>query len=394
VQLDEIRDQLRAEGLDGWLFYDHHHRDPIAYRVLGLPADLHASRRWYYFVPAEGEPGKLVHRIEARALDDLPGDKLVYSAWQEQQARLGELLGDANRVAMQFSPDCMNPYVSLVDGGTIDRVRSLGVEVATSASLVQFFEARWSEAQRVSHVEAGKRIDPIRRAAFEEIAKRLRTGDEVQEFAIAEFVRDRFREQGLHAEDGPIVAVNAHAGDPHYAPTAESSWPIRKGDVVLIDMWGKLADVPGSVYYDITWTGHTSDAPPDEVSNVFDIVTRARDAALELARSRMDKGLPLAGYEVDDACRSVIAGAGYGEAFVHRTGHSIGEEVHGNGANADNLEVRDERPIIPRTCFSIEPGIYLPEFGIRSEIDCYVSESTAEATGEVQRELLRIVSPS
>ncbi len=391
MQIDEIREQLRAEGLDGWLFYDHHHRDPIAYRVLGLPADLHASRRWYYLIPAEGEPRKLVHRIEARALDSLPGDKLVYSSWQEQQERLGELLKGTKKVAMQYSPDCMNPYVSLVDGGTVDRVRSLGVEVATSASLVSYFEARWSETQRESHYEAGRRIDVIRRESFEEVARRIRSDGETEEHVIAEFVQQRFRENGLHAEDGPIVAVNAHAGDPHYAPTAESSWPIKPGDLVLIDMWGKLADVPGSVYYDVTWTGHCSETPPDEVVNVFSIVMAARDAALEKARTAIESGTPLAGYEIDDACRNVIVEAGFGDDFVHRTGHSIGEEVHGNGANADNLEVRDERPVIPRTCFSIEPGIYLPEFGCRSEIDCYVSETTAEATGEVQTELVRIV---
>ncbi len=390
MDLDAIQSQLREESADGWLFFDHHNRDPIAYQVLGLEADRHVSRRWYYWIPAEGEPVKLAHRIEHWLLDSLPGRKVVYSSWREQRERLAEILSGAENVAMQYSPDCMIPYVSLVDAGTVDLIRGLGKRVVSSASLVQRFQAEWDAEQLEMHEEAGRRIDAIRAAAFARVGEKLGAGETVREYEIARLILDRFAAEGLVTQDGPIVGVNANSGNPHYAPSAESSAEIRAGEFVLIDLWAKL-DRPRAVYYDVTWTGFCGERPPEKIQQVFEIVTRARDAALESVDSAMRQGRPLAGWQVDDVTREVISQAGYGDAFVHRTGHSIGENVHGNGVNLDDLETRDERPIGPRLCFSIEPGIYLAEFGVRSEIDCYVFDGGARATGEVQREIVRIL---
>ncbi len=385
----QIQNQLQAEKLDGWLFFDHHIRDPIAYHVLGLETPGHVSRRWYYWVPARGEPRKLVHRIEDWMLDPLPGERAEYSSWQEQHQALGDILAGAKRVAMQYSPDCMIPYVSLVDGGTVDLVRGLGSEVVSSAALVQYFEARWTDEQLESHREAGRRVDDILAAAFAEIGRQVKLKGSVEEFAIAEFIRARFREQPLVTADGPIVAVNANSGNPHYAPTERQSSPIGNGDFVLIDLWAKL-DQPHSVYYDITWTASVGVPPRSEIVNVFEIVSGARHRATAFVNQSIAADRPIFGFEVDDVARNHIASAGFGDRFVHRTGHSIGEEVHGNGANADNLETLDRRPIIPRTCFSIEPGIYLQEFGVRSEIDCYVSTTGAGPTGKVQNAVVTI----
>ncbi len=392
MNLAEIQEQLRSEKADGWLFYDHHHRDPIAYRVLGLSASLHVSRRWYYFIPAQGDPKKLVHRIEDWLLDSLPGDKRTYSGWGEMQDRLREILSGASRVAMQFSPHCMIPYISLADAGTVDLIRNIGKDVVTSASLVQYFDARWSEEQLEMHREAGRKVDRVRRQAFEETGNKIRAEGSVTESAIAEFIRRRFREELLVWDDMPIVAVNANSSNPHYAPSAEQTSTIKAGDFVLIDLWAKL-ERPGAVYYDITWTGFAGHQPPSEIQNVFEIVRSARDRAVEFVRAARAEGRLIRGFEVDDVTRGRIGEKGLAGYFTHRTGHSIGEEVHGNGANIDNLETRDERPIIPRTCFSIEPGVYLPgKFGVRTELDCYVSETGAGPTGEVQQEIVTIAT--
>lgn len=389
MEIAEIQDQLRRHGLDGWLLFDHHVRDPIAYRVLGLDSDGHVSRRWYYWIPAAGDPAKLVHAIEGARLDGLPGRKCVYSSWRSQHEHLRSILGKAGRAAMQYSPNCMIPAVSLVDAGTVDLVRSFGVEVVTSAELVQYFEARWSERQRESHFEAGRRVDAVLQEAFRRIRSEIDTSGASGEQAVADFIRRRFVENGLVAYDGPIVAVNSNSGDPHYAPDARTSQPIRDGDFVLIDLWAKL-DQPGAVYYDITWTGFCGLRPPERIRNVFEIVAGARDKALAFVDAAMRDAREIGGWQVDDITRGHIAEAGHGAAFVHRTGHSIGEEVHGNGANMDNLEMRDDRPVIPQTCFSIEPGIYLSDFGVRAEIDCYVKPDGASATGAVQTEIVKI----
>jgi len=390
MELAAIQEAIREEGLDGWLFFDHHHRDPLAYRILGLDQTAQVTRRWYYFIPASGEPRALVHAVEPHKLDALPGAKRVYSGWLAQRDGLLALMNGARHIAMQFSPDCAVPYVAMVDAGTIDLIRGCGFDVRTSADLVQRFDARWSAEQAESHFEAGRRVDEVRAAAFALAGDLLRGGSPVDEYAIKTFVREAFDKAGLYTDHGPIIGVNGHASDPHYEPEAASSAPIHRGDALLMDMWAKLK-TPGATYYDITWTGFCGATPPDEIANVFTIVRDARDAAFNLVRDRVAARKLLQGFEVDDAARGHVAAHGYENYFVHRTGHSIGEEVHGTGANMDNLETHDERRVIAGTCFSIEPGIYLPHFGIRSEFNVYVSETEARVTGAVQRELIRIV---
>jgi Xaa-Pro aminopeptidase len=386
MKLAEIQEELRRQQLDGWLFFDHHERDPLAYRVLEFRPARHVTRRWYYYIPAAGQPRGLVHRIERDMLNAVPGDKQVYSTWQEQTAGLAGLLRGARRVSMQYSPNCSIPYVSLVDAGTVELVRSTGVEVVSSAELIQFFEARWSQAALDSHLEAGRRVDRTRGEAFAFIRDRIQGGS-VREFEVKNFILQEFTRTGLVTDHGPVVGVNANSGDPHYEPTAEVSLDIHAGDFVLLDMWAKL-DVLDSVYYDITWTGYCGPQPPERIATIFGIVREARDAALRRVQRAVAAGEPISGYEVDDAARSYISDRGYGEYFTHRTGHSIGQDVHGNGANMDNLETHDQRRIIPWTCFSIEPGIYLPEFGVRSEVNVFVGDRDARVTGEIQRELV------
>ncbi len=387
MKLAEIQEQLRQSKLDGWLFFDHHQRDPLAYRILGLGPKGHVSRRWYFFIPADGEPRGLVHRIESKMLDELPGVKLRYSTWQEQAAGIRSLLGEARRVAMQYSPNCAIPYVSLVDAGTIELVKAAGAEIVSSAELVQYFEARLDARARESHFEAGRRVDPIRKEAFQLIREKLRSGAGTSEIEVHDFVKARFAERGLITESGPIVGVNAHAGDPHYEPSVQLSMPICKGDFVLLDMWAKL-DQPDSVYYDITWTGFCGAEPPARIREVFEIVRDARNAGIHAVQSAIQARRSIRGFEVDDATRNYISSRGYAKAFVHRTGHSIGQEIHGSGANMDNFETHDERRIIPGLCFSIEPGIYLDDFGVRSEIDMFVDETSASVTGEMQDALV------
>ncbi|MCX7604592.1 MAG: M24 family metallopeptidase [Bryobacteraceae bacterium] len=389
MRLEAMQAALRGQGLDGWLFFDHHGRDPLAYRILGFAAPRTPTRRWYYFVPAEGEPVKLVHRIEPGMLDALPGDKRLYAGWQEQEQRLAEMLPRGGRVAMQYSPRCAVPYIAMVDAGTVELVRALGVEVASSAALVQQFEALWTPQQYASHRRAQARVDAIRAAAFRLAEERLARAERVTESDIKQFILNAFETEGLFTDHGPIVAVNAHASDPHYEPQPESSAEIRRGDLLLIDLWAKLRE-PGSVYYDITWTAYCGATPPARMLEVFEAVAGARDAAVRLVAGAAARGEPLCGWQVDDAARGHLRERGLAAYFIHRTGHSIGEEVHGTGANMDNFETHDERPIVPGLCFSVEPGVYLPEFGIRSEVNVYRSETGAEVTGEVQRELLRL----
>lgn len=381
--------QSALRGVDGWLFFDHHRRDPIAYRILGLSGALNPTRRWFYWVPPQGGPVKIVHRIEAGMLDALPGHKRLYSTWQELQAHLDEALENARRIAMQYSPDCALPTISMVDAGTIELVRSFGKEIVSSAELVQHFEARWTPAQREMHFEAGRRVDAVLEDAFAEIARAVQEDKGNTEFDIAEFIRRRFAEAGLYTDHGPIVAVGPHSGNPHYEPEQGKSSPIRAGDLVLIDLWAKLAK-PGAVYYDITWVGYCGREVPSKIAEVFDIVRTARDIGLKTVQAAKRAGQAIAGWEVDDAARAHIAAHGYAERFTHRLGHSIGEDIHGAGVNLDNFETHDTRPLIADTCFSIEPGIYFPEFGVRSEINCLVSERDATATGRVQDRIVLI----
>jgi Xaa-Pro dipeptidase len=290
---------------------------------------------------------------------------------------------------MQYSPNCAIPYVSLVDGGTLELVRGAGVEIVTSANLVQLFEARWSAGQLDMHLEAGRLVDRIRAEAFQKIAASLAAGRSITEWDVNRFIRAGFEKSGMVTDHGPIVAVNANMSNPHYEPEAQGSREIQKGDAVLIDMWAKL-DRPLGVFYDITWTGYCGATPPSALQNVFEVVRDARDRAVQRVQTAIPRGEVLHGFEVDDAARTYIKERGFGEYFVHRTGHSIGEEVHGTGANMDNLETHDERKIIAGTCFSIEPGVYLPEFGIRSEVNVYVSATEARVTGEAQQKLVTI----
>jgi Xaa-Pro aminopeptidase len=389
MQIELIQNSLRAAHLDGWLFFDHHRRDPLAYRVLGLPNDLQPTRRWYYFLPANGEPRKLVHRIESAALDTVPGAKDLYSSWAEQQQKLHVLLNGAKRIAMQYSPNCAIPYVSLVDAGTIELVLATGVEIVTSANLVQQFESLWSEEQFKLHVQAGELVDKVLRDAFDFVSHNLRSRQAVTEYEVQQFIRRKFTHNGLECDHGPIVAVNANASDPHYEPTCDHATHIQPGDVLLIDLWAKLTQ-PGAVYYDITWTGFCGEAIPDAVNTVFETVRDARKRGAQFVIDRVSQGTSLAGFEVDDAVRGLIEERGYGQYFFHRTGHSIGTEVHGTGANMDNLESHDERAIVAHSCFSIEPGIYLPEFGIRSEVNVYVGEGFATVTGEQQEQMVHL----
>jgi Xaa-Pro dipeptidase len=387
MELERIQREIAAQNLDGWLFFDHHQRDPLAYRVLGLPATRMATRRWYYLIPEKGEPAGLEHRVERGMLALLPGKKTLYASWTEQVAGLRALLDGLKRVAMQYSPNCAIPYVAMVDAGTVELVRSLGVEVVSSAELIQAFEARWTPEALESHLEAGRRVDRVRAAAFALVRERTMNGAALSEYEMQRFVRDSFTDAGLVTDHGPIVAANANASNPHYEPTEEVSSPIRRGDFVLLDMWAKL-DRPGAVYYDITWTGFCGDNPTDEMRNVFSAVAGARDAAIARVTNAVAAGQDLRGYQVDDAARGFIESRGYGAYFTHRTGHSIGQEVHGNGANMDNLETHDDRRVASWSCFSVEPGVYLPEFGVRSEVNMFVGDREARVTGEIQRELL------
>jgi Xaa-Pro dipeptidase len=386
-----IQAELRASKLDGWLFYDFHRRDPIAQHILELPADAMATRRWFYLIPAKGAPRKLVHRIESGALNTLPGDKLIYAGKDELRKNLPRLLGRAKTLAMQYSPRNAIPYVSMVDAGTVELVRSLGRKVVSSADLVQKFEACWTPGQFESHLDAGRVIDRVTREAFAHAADNVRRSAALTEFDLQQWILEQLRANSVVADDAPIVAVGPHSGDPHYEPEAKGSAPIRKGDLLLLDIWGKK-QVPGSVYYDITWMGFLGEKVPERFSEIFSIVKGARDTAVAFVRQAVAAGELIQGWQVDRAAREVIRKAGYAKYFVHRTGHNIGQEVHGNGANMDGLETQDVRRIIPRTCFSVEPGIYLPEFGVRSEVDVYVEEKQARVTGAVQSEILVLLA--
>lgn len=387
MDLKAIQAALHERNIDAWLFYDHHHRDPISYKVLSLPEGLMVTRRWFYVIPREGEPVKLVHRIEAGHLDTLPGSKREYSSWRELWDNLQAMLVRYRTVAMQYSPNNSIPYIGLVDAGTVELIRSFGKDIVSSGDLVARFEAAWNDDQIQSHYAARDAIDAIVPAAFQEIGRRARNGS-VTEYQIQQWLAEAFRRENLVTEDLPIVAVNANSGNPHYEPKAQGSSAIHPGDFVLLDIWAKK-NTPNAVYYDITWTGVIG-PPTEKQVEIFNVVCGGRDAGVKKVQEAFSGKRRIAGWEVDQATREFITSAGYGEHFVHRTGHSIGVNVHGNGANMDNLETKDEREIIPNTCFSIEPGIYLPDFGVRSEVNVLIHNGAAEVTGQIQRELVII----
>jgi Xaa-Pro aminopeptidase len=405
MNLEAIQSALRDLDLDGWLFYDHHHRDPIAYRILGLDENSFVSRRWYYFVPATGEPRKLVHRIESLKLDSLPGSKSEYSSWQELEAQLEALLTGATTIAMQYSPRNAIMYVAMVDAGTIELIAAFGKSIVSSADLVSIFEAVLSEAQIATHFIAQQRLDEVLRSGWQHISDAVR-GPRAQtnEHTVVQHLLEGIARAGLFTDHGPNCSAGPNSADSHYEPTAASSRPIRSGDFVLIDIWAKLASAanpaqpdPTAVWYDITWTGVIDREPTLRENLIFNTVREARDAAIEAIELAYERNQPIPGWQADDAARAVIRTAGLAEFFTHRTGHNIATILHGNGAHLDNLETHDERLILPHTCFSVEPGLYFPgEFGIRSEVNMITypasSEGPARAvvTGPSQFALLRL----
>ena len=390
MQLDAIQSALREHALDGWLFYDHHNRDPLGYRILGLPEGGHVTRRWYYFIPAHGDPKKLVHRIESGKLDTLPGSKNEYSSWQELEAELAAMLTSATKIAMQYSPRNAIMYVSLVDAGTVELLRGFGKQIVSSADLVSQFEAVLTEAQIATHFAAQQRLDEVLKAGWKRMGELARSGG-TDEFAIVSYMKDALERDGLVTEHGPNVSCGPNSADSHYEPTPATSRPIRSGDFVLIDIWARLANTPKAVWYDITWTGVVNREPTDREQHIFHTVRDARDAAIAIVQHAFAANQPIAGWQADDAARNVIQTAGFGAWFTHRTGHNIATELHGNGAHLDNLETHDERLILPHTCFSVEPGLYFPrEFGVRSEVNMITYPGKAVVTGPTQRELVRI----
>jgi len=392
MNLAEIQRALRDQRLDGWLFYDHHNRDPLGLRILGMSAVGHVTRRWYYLVPAEGEPRKLVHRIESGRLDSLPGVKDEYSSWQELEAKLATLLEGTTKLAMQYSPRNAIMYVSMVDAGTVEVLRELGKEIVSSADLVSEFEAVLNAEQIATHYEAQKRLDPILAAGWQEMGRRVRAGESgANEFSMVEYLAAAIEREGMVTEYGPNGSVGPNSADSHYEPSRASSRAIRRGDFVLIDIWAKMAGRADAIWYDITWTGVVDREPTERELLVFNAVRDARDAAIGVVKDAFATGIPLAGWEPDEAARTSIRQAGFGDYFTHRTGHNIATELHGSGAHLDNLETHDERLILPYTCFSVEPGCYfVGEFGVRNEVNMMTRPGGAEVTGRMQMELVRI----
>ena len=392
AHIESIQRALQQDKLDGWLFYSFRGSDPIAENILRLDHAKFTTRRWFYFVPAKGKPKKLVHAIETGTLDTLPGDKQVYLPWQQLHQLLRETLAGTKKVAMQYSPLNTIPYISRVDAGTVELIRSFGVEVVSSADLVQVFEAVWTDEQLQTHLYAAKHMREIVDEIVKEVRRRVLGNVVVNEMEIQQFILKEYDRRDLTAGHPPIVAINAHSADPHFAPNLEDNFPMKKGDFLLVDMWSKRR-LPHAVYDDITWTFFIGESVPPEHQKIFNIVRDGRDAAIKAAQQRYPSGEVLYGWQIDDAARQSIANAGYGEYFLHRTGHSIHEEVHGNGANIDNLETQDGRRLMARTCFSIEPGVYLKgTFGVRSEVDMYLSEKDAIVTGlPIQTEVIPVL---
>jgi Xaa-Pro dipeptidase len=387
--ISRIQQALRESKVPAWLFYGFHRVDPIAIRILQLESNRQlGTRRWFYLVPAEGVPGKLVHRIESTILDHLPGRKEIYLAWQELHSGLRKLLGECDRVAMQYSENASIPYVSSVDGGTVDLVRSCGVSLVSSGDLLQRFESVWSELQLEQHRTAAGILTRAVKDAFEQAARQISSRGETSEVRIQQFILQRFREEGLLTSHSPIVAVNENSADPHYQSSEEHYSMIRQGDFLLIDLWAKLAH-QDSVYADITWTGFFGETPSERIREVFEVVRQSRDRGIDFLQQRFESGSPAHGWEVDEAVREVVRKAGYEEFFVHRSGHNLGRDLHGNGVHFDNLETHDTRLVIPGVCCTIEPGIYMPgEFGVRSEINVYMGEQGPQVTTSPQEELL------
>lgn len=393
MNVSKIQEAIREKGFDGWLLYNFHNRDYLAMKILGLDASKFSTRRWYYFIPAQGEPVRLVSKVERTILDSLPGKKMMYLSWKEMHAQIKTMLGKAKRIAMNYSPMNNIPYTSLVDAGTVELLRKLGFEPVSAADLIQQFEAIIDEKGYHSHCEAGKRVLKIKDEAYRRIGDAIRNEQALTEYEVQQFIMKRFEEDGLTCEGhGPIVGINEHPADPHFEPKpGEGNYIFKPGDTVLIDLWAKL-DQPGSIYYDVTWCGYVGTNPPEKYLEIFNTVRDARKAAVNFVRKKFANGEACFGWEVDDACRNVVIERGYGDYFIHRTGHSIGINVHGNGVNIDNLETKDERQLVPGICFSVEPGIYLQDdMAARSEINVFIKlDGEVVVYGDEQEDLILI----
>jgi Xaa-Pro aminopeptidase len=392
MNLRKIQEALRDQKVDGWLLYDFHNRDPLAIHILGIDPEKLSTRRWYYFIPTDGEPVKLVSKVEQTVLDFLPGKKIPYLAWKEMHQQIKNILGNRKRIALNYSPMNHIPYASMVDGGTVELIKSFGYELVSSADLIQQFEAVIDEKGFQSHIDAGKTVLKIKDEAFEAIGKAIRENRKITEYEIQRLIGSRFEEEGLTCDGHyPIVGVNEHPANPHFEPTPQNSHSFKTGDTILIDLWAKKRE-PGSIYYDVTWCGFVGKNPPAKYVEVFTTVRDARKAAKKFVEDKFARGETCYGWEVDDACRKVVQDAGFGDYFIHRTGHSIGTDVHGNGVNIDNLETKDERKLIPGVCFSIEPGIYLEgEMAARSEINiCIHPDGQVKVHGDEQEELILV----
>jgi Xaa-Pro aminopeptidase len=387
VSIPAVQQALKEEGLDGWLLYDFHGSNPIARQLAGIGASTKTTRRWYYMIPAAGEPRKLVHAIESFNLDHLAGGKTVYSQRDTLASGLKSVLGGAKRIAMEYSPGNSIPYISRVDAGTVEAVRELGIDVVSSGDLVQRFEAIWSADALATHRAASERLYRVKDRAFEFIRAARKAGRAITEFDAQKDMIRAFEEEGLITDSPPVVAAQENAGDPHYGPSEQKHRAINAGEVVLLDLWGKL-DTPGAVYADITWMGFTAPDVPEKYVKAFNAARDGRDAAIALVQERIKGRQDIRGFEVDRACRTVLERAGFGPQFVHRTGHSLGTEVHGNGVHMDDFETHDERRLIPGTGFTIEPGVYTKEFGVRTEINMYVGDREATVTGPLQTEFV------
>ena len=388
LSIPAVQGALREEGLDGWLLYDFHGSNPIARRLAGLDnAGKMTTRRWYYLIPASGEPVKLVHAIEPYTLDHLPGGKRIYSQRETLASGLQALLHGLKRVAMEYSPNNAIPYISRVDAGTVEAVRALGTDVVSSGDLVQRFEAVWSAEALDTHRAASDALYRIKDRAFGLVREARLAGRALTEFELQRAMTGWFGDEGLESDAPPVVAAQENAGNPHYMPTADHHRTIGNGEVVLLDLWGKLP-APGAVYADITWVGFTAATVPDKYVQAFNAARDGRDAAIALVKARAAAGQDIRGFEVDRACRDVLVRAGFGDQFIHRTGHSLGTEVHGNGVHMDDFETHDERRIIPGTGFTIEPGVYTPEFGVRTEINMFAADREARVTGPLQTEFV------
>ena len=392
LDIGAVQAALAADSLDGWLLYDFRGLNPIASEItaVGKQGGHLATRRWYYLIPATGEPRGLVHKIEKNSLAHLPGSTQRYAGRDQLEAGLRTLLTGVKRVAMEYSPRCAIPYVSRIDAGTVELVRQAGAEVVSSGDLIQRFSAIWDADAIATHRQASDALYRVKDRAFEAVARRLRDGVATTEFDIQQLMASWFRDEGLISDSDPNVSAAENAGNPHYLPTAAAHRAIRKDEIVLLDLWGKL-DRPGAVYADITWNGYTGASVPDRFGKAFAAIRDARDAGVRLVQDAARAGRELRGFEVDRAASAVLRDAGYADNIMHRTGHSLGETVHGNGVNMDDYETHDDRRLLPGTGFTIEPGVYFDDFGVRTEINMVVATRDAAVTGPLQTEILALV---